>query len=224
MAKCIQSYKVLRHFSVILALFWLAGCEQFTPRLMQSLGQAVTTSLISTNGVVLAMGQSNMAGKTPGKNPAVGFTQATNIPTINCAVGGTNIDAWQINGPLDSDCWNDVIKSKKQVVAILWYQGESDAWLNTTTWDSQFIHLVKMWRDRYGNVPVIYAQLATEDTPPNPRGTWELIKQQQASLYLTDSAMVRTDDLPRQDDVHLTGDACMEVGKRMARAFISLER
>lgn len=174
-------------------------------------------------GVILAMGQSNMEGLNhPGQNPAIGFQKAfPSLKVINCAVGGTSIGSWGLDN-LGANCVAAWSGTGLPVVGIIWYQGESDAYNGITTWDTIFISLSTTWRAKWGNVPIVYAQLATHDEKTFPSPTWDLIKQQQASLRIPNSLMVKTDDLPRQDDVHLTGDASMVVGQRMADAFTQL--
>jgi hypothetical protein len=175
-------------------------------------------------GVVLAMGQSNMqCAMHPSQTPAIGFNQVfPGVTVINCAVGGTSIGSWGMDN-LSSLCLTDwEATSTKPVIGIIWYQGESDAANGITSWGMLFTNLVAAWRMQWGNIPVVYAQLATHDNALFPSPTWELIKSQQADLRIPNSMMVKTDDLPRVDEVHLTGPASMVVGQRMAQAFNDL--
>lgn len=209
----------MRIIKLIIGVFALTGCNKFIAPLTYG---GINHATIQRTGVVLAMGQSNMAGRTPGQNPAVGFKRVhPSITVINCAVGGTSISQWGIGGVLDSTCYSAVVAAKLPVIGILWYQGESDALLQTSNWDQQFMVLVRAWRARYGNVPIVYAQLATADLSIWTNN-FNVIKAQQAALSFSKSEMIVTDDLPRQDDVHLTGTADEEVGRRMAVAFNAL--
>ncbi len=211
---------LLGYLVLIPLLGLMTGCKQLgLDKHHTSLGGGLNNAPIVTDGIVLAMGQSNMVG-LPNQSPAIGFATATGITVVNCAVIGSTISEWSLGGALDSACLNAV--SGKRVSGILWYQGENDAKLGTTNWDQSFIALGRGWRSRWGDIPIVLAQLATYQSGFGWETTWDTIKLQQASLGLSRSITVRTDDLPLRDDVHLTGDAYMEVGRRMAQAFNSL--
>lgn len=202
----------------------LSGCNQLVKPLLHSTTDVPTPNTQLT-GTVLAMGQSNMqcAGH-PSQTPAVAFQNAyPNVTVINCAIGGTSIYQWGLSQQLGDDCVVAWQHTSKPLVGILWYQGESDAVNGVTTWDQAFIALVASWRAKWGNVPIVYAQLATYDTATIVAPTWDLIKEQQANLRISNAMMVKTEDLPRANDLHLTGDAAMVVGQRMAKAFAQLK-
>jgi hypothetical protein len=205
---------------VALSLLSVTGCKR-DPGRGFVIGTASGAAVVASNGVVLAMGQSNMVG-IGAQNPAKAFQDATGIPTINCAVGGTYLGQWMTGSTYEEAC-AAMVPSGKKVIGILWYQGESDAFLGTTNWDQSFIKIAAGWRKRWGNgIPIVYAQLATADFSVGWGKTWDLIKHQQETLSISKGRVVFTDDLPRRDDVHLTGDACIEVGRRMAQVFDGL--
>lgn len=200
----------------LISFLFLTGCN-----LNPLVAGHATIAPETLHGTVLAMGQSNMLG-VPGGNPAVGFQSVyPNLRVINCSVGGTSIAQWPIQGQYFLDCLAAV--GHDHVIAILWYQGESDAYNGMTDWDLRFTGLVRAWRGLLGPVPVVYAQLATADPAFGWYNTWGLIKSQQASINLDNTAIVITEDLQRRDDVHLTAESGIEVGKRMAKAFLSLK-
>jgi hypothetical protein len=213
----------MRHTLIIAlvgALPLLTGCNQLLKPLLNS-GHTVGNSVSDpSSGVVVAMGQSNMVG-VGGKSPAVGFATETNKTVVNCAVIGTTLDEWRIGGALDQACAAQI--SGRRVVGILFYQGEQDAKNGQINWNGRFKTTAEGWRARWGqNVPIVYAQLATADFSFGWGTVWNQIKAEQANVTLFKSRMVVTEDLPLRDDIHLTGDACMEVGRRMAQALTTL--
>lgn len=206
-------------------LMVLTGCNQLMPAIFY--GPNRTVAPAEEVGIVLAMGQSNMGGGGghPQQTPAVAFQEDfPNLTVINCSVGGTAMDQWPVGGQLEEACYSAALDHfpKLPVVGILWYQGEADAYLGRDNWDTLFTSFIQGERQRYGMVPLVFAQLATHDPIVYPAPTWDKIKQEQANLSLPYSRMVKTDDLPRVDEVHLTADAALEVGHRMAKAFATI--
>jgi hypothetical protein len=74
------------------------------------------------------------------------------------------------------------------------------------------------------DLPVVFAQIGATWTPeafPN----WDIVREQQRSTQLPNTAMIVTDDLPLMDGLHFTTDSYRIIGKRFAEAYwVFLER
>lgn len=228
----------------VVAAIKQAGTQPTTPP-----DEPVIPHPAKTSGVLLfiAAGQSNMVGQHPieyppepkvtvvfgdRKGPAIPFASellqlapdVTEVIIIRCAVNSTHIDTWKKGNGLYDACMNDIATLNRpdaQVAGFLFYQGESDARGNIN-WATPFMTIVNDIRaDVHDNyLPVIFCQLAT--TTDVIRDHWQDIKNQQASIHLPNVVMVKTDDQPLLDSVHLTQDGDTVVGERMARAYVNL--
>lgn len=197
-----------------------AGCHRKDMPLL-----SVVSPASASGRIILAMGQSNMAPR-PDRYATVSSSfqeDNQNLIVINCAVGGTPISSWQASSPNFQNCLAQARAYPFPVVGILFYQGETDAWDKRTDWDQGFLSAVQGWRGVLGNVPIVYAQIATTDNSEGwDTSTWELVKSQQAMIHIQNAVMVKTDDQPLMDAVHLTTEAVQVIGKRMSLAFNSL--
>ena len=160
------------------------------------------------------------------------------IGLIPCAKNSTSISAWNRNTAVTSlygSCLNRIRQATQMGVpaGILFYQGETDASdpllypnkgiIAPDLWASKFSELVQNWRSDLvsPNLPVVFAQLATNGDPGSFIN-WEAIKQQQASVNLPFCRMIKTDDLTVVDGVHLSIESYQELGKRFADAYMIL--
>ena len=147
------------------------------------------------------------------------------VMLIPCAVGGTTADRWAADGDLYTRCLALAGASGLRPTGALVYQGESDAAAaaGADAWADRFADLVGGLRDEYGEIPVVYAQIG-QVGPPNEAAFphWARLRDAQDSVSLPRVAMVRTDDLPVFDGLHLTWHSEMTLGQRMARAYAGL--
>jgi hypothetical protein len=183
-------------------------------------------------------------GDPPGLGPALSFgvtlvkhRPSLSVGLIPCAKGNTTIGEWQRNAS-DRTLYGSCLKRVRaasvvgQVAGMLFLQGESDALtpsahsrrvLATDDYAARFSEVVTSFRHDTSapRLPVVFAQIGRQDAPEAYRN-WELIRQQQATVRLPCTTMIRTDDLPLGDAVHFNTDAYREIGRRFAAAYLSL--
>lgn len=87
------------------------------------------------------------------------------------------------------------------VAGILWYQGESDCGKTTTEqFECQLLTVIESWRELFGNVPFIQAQLSSYGKSKN----WMPARQAQLKTAIENSGIfcVNTIDVGDKNDVH----------------------
>jgi hypothetical protein len=155
------------------------------------------------------------------------------IILVPCAKASTVLWMWQDNFGRSSLQGSMVARAQEAMTkgklgGVLWYQGESDR--VRTTWEvntyaADLVRFVGTVRGQLGNVPFLIAQLGA--LPPElDRGMFDAVKTQQsmAIQQLKRAALIKTDDLPVQagEPMHLTSYSYEQVGRRMAREWISI--
>ena len=161
------------------------------------------------------------AGVGPGLTLASDLSLAlgTDIGIVQCAKGGTSIDQW--TQTLFAQCLAQIkaATAKAELVGVFWHQGESDAYSDEAarTWPTKFDALNAQFK-----VPVVYAQLATISTARQQDvrfAHWDLVKRMQVEAK---GILVQTSDLALgPDGLHLSTASAIELGHRMAEAFIT---
>jgi hypothetical protein len=159
------------------------------------------------------------------------------IGLIPCARNSSGIIQWQ-RDLSDQSLYGSCLKRVRaaspigEISGILFFQGETDAAdpiqypdppPHPSDWSELFTAFVTDFRNdlRQPDLPVVFAQLGSTWAPeafPN----WEAVKAQQASLRLSRSAMIITDDLPLLDGLHFTTDSYRLIGRRFADAYWEL--
>ena len=101
------------------------------------------------------------------------------------------------------------------VDGILWYQGESNTG-NPSTYKDLFVVFAKHMREKFGNVPIIFNQLANYiDPSPGTGENWaELREQQRNCLDIPNTAMSVSIDCGEWNDLHPLDKKT--IGERMA--------
>jgi len=101
------------------------------------------------------------------------------------------------------------------VDGILWYQGESNTG-RPSTYKDLFTAFAKHMREKFGNVPIIFNQLANYvDSNPGTGENWaELREQQRKCLEIENTAMSVSIDCGEWNDLHPLDKKT--VGERMA--------
>ena len=160
------------------------------------------------------------------------------IGLIPCAKSSSFIDEWQPNLS-DTTLYGSCLKRIRAastmgtVAGFLFFQGESDALVEPfkgqiphhDEWANRFIELIQSLRDDLNMpaLPVIFAQIG-----PVPAeaafAKWETVQAQQVSVQLPLTAMITTDDLSLQDELHFTADSYQIIGQRFAEAYLHLTR
>lgn len=214
----------MKHLALIVLLFLCSACRRDGKANVSLLGLSTNNAANGPRAGILLWGQSN-AHLEVCLAFARAMTQLDGSKVYQCIdahEGGTPISRWVPGADLYARGLERARTANIPIAAMLWYQGESDAQNGCTqTWGNQFTGTINQVRLdlRLPDLPVIYAQL-NSTTLPNFMG-WDCIKDQQASLYLPNSRMVRTDDIgiDPSDGIHYTIDGYREVGKRMALAY-----
>jgi hypothetical protein len=176
-----------------------------------------------------------------GFGPGLSFAEAVRdihpdraIGLIPCAKGDTTIAEWRRNlndRTLYGSCLKRVRAASLvgDLAGILFFQGEADAVaphhepdrdLDATAYARRFAEFAAAFRVDVGNphLPFVFAQIGTQDAAKY-FAHWDLVREQQASVQLPCSAMIRTDDLPLRDVVHFTTRSYRTIGQRFAVAY-----
>ena len=161
---------------------------------------------------------------------------------IRAAIGGTGFKKgqWGIGNPLYVKLVEMVDYALAQnpenrVVALLWHQGEHDAFEKNPpeTFKSQIKAQMQDIRDRYGkNLPIIAGDFVNEWKSKNLDDCIPILEKIQETLVeLGNGAFVQTADLPSNnqkisngDDIHFCRESLHILGGRYFTAFESLEK
>jgi arylsulfatase A len=158
------------------------------------------------------------------------------VGLIPCAVGGSPIAAWQPGGyhaSTKTHPWDDALPRIRHAIrdgilkAILWHQGESDAYAQTAPLYREKLHaVVNRFRSELGapRLPFIAGQMG--QFPERP---WNEYKQQVDSAHrdlpqsLPETAFVSAAGLAhRGDEVHFDSASYRELGHRYFAAYQQL--
>lgn len=148
------------------------------------------------------------------------------IAIINCSMGGSYIKEWK-RSLLDNTLYGQCLKRVGaasilgKVEGVLFFQGESDSIVlsDASVWDINFTQFVFSLRQDLGNVPIIFAQLGSQnDYATFPY--WNTVKNKQSSINLKCVSMILTDDL-NQVGPHFLSSGYDVIGKRFADYFLS---
>lgn len=159
------------------------------------------------------------------------------IGLIPCAKNSSVIGQWQ-RDLSDQTLYGSCLKRARaaspmgQISGILFFQGETDALdpvlypgpeRNPSDWSRLFTAFVSDFRQDLNepDLPVVFAQLSS-NTAPQAYTNWDIVTKQQASIQLPMTAMITTDDLPRQDGLHFTVESYRIIGQRFAQAYSDL--
>lgn len=104
--------------------------------------------------VYLLIGQSNMVRSSPAIEDMLRHSTV-----IKAAVGGTSVQKWQKGGPLYARAVESV--GRQRVTAIMWHQGEQDAYEHTTPaeYERLLTQLFNDLRADVGNVPIVTGEV-----------------------------------------------------------------
>lgn len=201
----------------LIGLLFLGGCHKKHSPLSVSAG----TPAVYT---VMLAGQSNMNIMAHNARAMEVLTSDLSslggrIEVIACAVDGSSIAEWQPDGIKVANC--EQIAGTAKIDAIFFYQGEADAIKANFDWPNEFAVLVRYWRTKYGNIPIVYAQIGNSEIHPE---MFPPFRDVQATFHLDDRmAMIRTVDLPiNPNDMHLTSDCQPQLAERFSSALLGL--
>ena len=181
----------------------------------------------------------NVAGVGLGRTFGIQIAEANpdiTVGLIPCAVGGSPIDTWRpgvFYPPTKSNPWDDALRRAKLALqsgtlkGILWHQGESDSTAELAPkYETKLSDLVARLRRELNapEVPFIAGQLGQFADSP-----WNEFKIQVDQVHRTlprnvpRSAFVSSDGLNHNGDkVHFDADSYRELGRRYAKAYLSL--
>lgn len=156
------------------------------------------------------------------------------IGLIPCAKNSSGIIEWQRNlsdQTLYGSCLKRALAASPmgRFAGLLFFQGETDALdqglypqpePQPFTWSDHFISFVTSMRNDLSqpDLLVVFAQLGS-DPMSSDFPNWEVVKEQQASVALSMTTMIVTDDLPLMDGLHFTTESYLMIGKRFADGY-----
>jgi len=176
-----------------------------------------------------------------GASPGVAFgramVEATGVPVglVPTALGGSSIEAWNPDHKGEGTkflygAMLDTIRraSAGSVAGILWYQGESEAFLASLIppFHGALLKLVSSMREdlEQPNLPFIQVQISRVSGMGVDPKLWNAVQEDQrkAADEIPDSACVAAVDLPLDDGIHISGYGHNILGERMAKAALRL--
>jgi len=155
------------------------------------------------------------------------------IALVPCAVGGTSIDYW-LNDSLTHGLhlksnFKDKVDQARQygtIKAILWHQGESDAFPDKIPdYEKKLKENFEFLRAYTGDssLPIISGELGSLEVAAKWKSNWEEINRILEKVAAEDSAyyLVGTSDLTQNSDsVHFDAQSQRILGKRYARTYL----
>ncbi|XP_077211610.1 putative carbohydrate esterase At4g34215 [Tasmannia lanceolata] len=170
-------------------------------------------------------------GRTCGVGPGMAFANAVRangsimgvVGLVPCAIGGTNISQWERGTQLYRNMLRraNAASNGGIIRALLWYQGESNT-VSLIDADSYKNNMEKFITDFRSDLqlpvlPVIQVALASGGRP-----FIEKVRTAQMGINLPNVSWVDAKGLQLEEDqLHLTTDAQVELGKMLADAFLT---
>lgn len=199
-----------------------------------------TQGIYFFDGSQWRLAQEPMHGK--GVGPGLVFAQqikqerpAKAIGLIPCAWGGSTLKQWSPSESPHTLYGACLLKAREgqrrgTIKGLLWYQGENDCDNITQAllWPGTFARLMDDFRQDLQDpkMPVVFVQigaLASRHKGPGTYEAWDELQTIQGQLELPLTARVTAMDLPLlSDGIHLNTKAQLELGQRLAMAWLSL--
>jgi len=148
------------------------------------------------------------------------------IGLIPCALGGSPIALWQPGAKCFENLLEMVRLSGGSVKGIVWHQGESDAFSRKSAeYPAGFRGMVKGLRDslHQEDLPFVTGQLALWTSAADAEAHREICRMREHQRQLARELgheVVPLLDLPIGDEVHLTAQANLEMGRRYAETAL----
>lgn len=148
------------------------------------------------------------------------------IGLIPCALGGSPIALWQPGAKLHENLVEMVRLAGGAVKGVAWHQGESDAFSGkSSAYADAFRSMVRGVRAALGkeDLPFITGQLALWTSASTPGAHREIVVMREHQRRLARELgheVVPLLDLPIGDEVHLTAQANLEMGRRYAETAL----
>lgn len=174
-----------------------------------------------------------------GAGPGVSFGQQmyhyTNVPQglLACAHGGTSMSQWDPklkklgSRSLYGAMMRRFVKNGGKVAGVAWYQGCSDANADAVKlFTKRMKELVAAMRRDLGkaDLPIVTVQISRVVGWGAAEAAWNSIQDQQRLFVnlVKNCAVVPAIDLELEDPIHVSGVDQNRLGRRMARAMMSL--
>ena len=156
------------------------------------------------------------------------------VGIIPCADGGTDLDKWQVGGPLfDHACYMAELASRtSKIVAVLWHQGESDCFEDKyPVYEEKLNVILNAFREKLGlnDVPFLIGGLG------DFLETCDLSDLLKNYIYINEAlkrvadknekvAFVSAEGLDSNPDkLHFSAKALREFGVRYYNEFLKME-
>lgn len=165
------------------------------------------------------------------------FPSDQSLGILLCARGGTGLSKWVSNNVFMREMltrYRAASRAGNQIAGAFIFvgEGDTDSIEAADNWIVNFDYLVDYMRREFSdpNLPIIFAQLANISGERRSKRVhqyigWDRLKQNQASYARHNVGMIKTDDLDLSSDgLHLTSLSNYEVGKRFAKAFLSISK
>lgn len=206
------------------AVLLVTGCDRkHNPLTLGSL--TGVTSLSTEDRTYLMMGQSNLSLMAQ-EDISAPLTRLSppggNV--YQCAVGGSPLSTWLKGQPNYENAlkiYRDN-RSHGRIAGIFFWQGESESATGTAeeanSWRERFTQMVRDIRADTGepNLRVVFMQVGLLDSYPHALE----VKAQQASVYIPNVIMTKTDGYSPDPDGHHFRLHFKELGERMATAMV----
>ena len=226
-----NSMKVLILFSLILT----ACSKDGKPSIAASIPGLNNTPVVQSINVLVG-GQSNATLYLGGAGMPTYFRDALKewgieVNLALTAVSGSSQAQWATGGTLYNNLINQG-KAMGNVDVLLWWQGEAEGATMTAplgqpqpiylaqAWNYNFTQFVKEVRKNLGNpdLLVIFCQIG-----PNPGSldSWDEVRHQQSMVYLSNTYMVKTDDIANFHGwFHTDENGYKAIGQRIAAKWL----
>ncbi|KAK8477670.1 hypothetical protein V6N13_085641 [Hibiscus sabdariffa] len=168
--------------------------------------------------------------KVCGVGPGMSFANAVRdhlgggcLGLVPCAVGGTAIEEWDRGQQLYENMLKrskESLKTKGEIKALLWYQGESDtsSHHDAEAYKGNMERLIHNVREDLGlpSLPIIQVAIASGGE------YMEKVREAQLGIDLPNVTCVDAKGLPlKEDNLHLTTEAEVSLGRMLADAFLT---
>jgi len=146
------------------------------------------------------------------------------IPT---ALGGSPLARWQAGGDLYANMMDMVRLAGGRMRGMVWYQGETECWhAGREDYRERFGEFVAAVREGLGapRLPILTAQLGrfAGPTDESVEAGWSMVReaQRRAAVEIEGVELVPAVDLPLCDEIHLSAQANVALGRRFAAVVL----
>eukprot|EP01087_Luapelamoeba_hula_P005201 TRINITY_DN15285_c0_g1_i1.p1 TRINITY_DN15285_c0_g1~~TRINITY_DN15285_c0_g1_i1.p1 ORF type:complete len:327 (+),score=31.66 TRINITY_DN15285_c0_g1_i1:30-1010(+) len=153
------------------------------------------------------------------------------VGVIPCAQGNTRIEQWKPGRGFYYERMLSRTKAalgshpQNNLAMLLWYQGESDAIEadDAQKYAERFRHMLTSFREAIGRPDLPVVMVLPYVDAPHRMPLIADVREQQKTLLGTIPNLIQVDSkgLPlHQDNIHLSTDAQLQLGQRMAAAYL----